>query len=61
MVVAWVITILPIARNNALMKIEIPLDKELTAKCLIETHTKLKGLIPAAMVKYGLNRVQLPL
>ena len=49
---------------NALMKLsvlEIPLDKELTANCLIETRTKLEELIPAAMVKYGLNRVQLPL
>ena len=41
--------------------LEIPLDKELTANCLIETRTKLEKLIPAAMVKYGLNRVQLPL
>ena len=37
------------------------LDKELTANCLVETRTKLEELIPAAMVKYGLNRVQLPL
>ena len=46
------------------MKIEcawIPLDKELTADFLIETCTKLKKLILAAMIKYGLNRVQLPL
>ena len=41
--------------------LEIPLDKELTANCLIETRTQLEELIPAAMVKYGLNRVQLPL
>ena len=43
--------------------LEIPLDKELTANCLVETCTKLKELILAAMVKYmyGLNRVQLPL
>ena len=40
--------------------LEIPLEKELTANCLVETHTKLEGLIPAAMVKYGMNRVQLP-
>ena len=41
--------------------LEIPLDKELTANCLIETHTKLEELIPAVMVKYDLNKVQLPL
>ena len=40
---------------------EIPLDKELTANCLMETCTKLEELILAAMVEYGLNRVQLPL
>ena len=40
--------------------LEIPLDKELTANCLVETRTKLEELIPAAMVEYGLNRVQLP-
>ena len=41
--------------------LEIPLDKELTANCLMETRTKLEELIPAAMVGYGLNRVQPPL
>ena len=41
--------------------LEIPLDKELTANCLVETCTKLEELIPAAMVDYGLNRVQRPL
>ena len=41
--------------------LEIPLDKELTANCLVEARTKLEELIPAAMVIYGLNRVQLPL
>ena len=41
--------------------LEIPLDKEFTANCLVETRRKLEKLIPAAMVKYGLNRVQLPL
>ena len=41
--------------------LEIPLDNELTANCLIETRTKLEELIPAAMFKYGLNRVELPL
>ena len=41
--------------------LEIPLDKELTAYCLVETCTKLKELIPAVMLKYGLDRVQLPL
>ena len=38
--------------------LEIPLDKELTANCLVETRTKLKELIPGVMVKYGLTRVQ---
>ena len=38
--------------------LEIPLDKELTANCLADTRTKLEELIPAAMVKYGLTRVQ---
>ena len=37
------------------------LDKELTANCLVETHTKLEELIPAAMVDYDLNKVQRPL
>ena len=41
--------------------LKIPLDKELTANCLVETRTKLEELIPAVMVNYGLNRVQLPL
>ena len=42
--------------------LEIPLDKELTANCLVETRTKLEELIPAAMVDYGQNnRVQRPL
>ena len=41
--------------------LEIPLDKELTANCLLETRTKLEELILAAMAEYGLNRVQLPL
>ena len=41
--------------------LEIPLEKELTANCLVETRTKLEELIPAAMVEYGLNRVQFPL
>ena len=41
--------------------LEIPLDKELTANRLVETHTKLEELILVVMVKYGLNRVQLPL
>ena len=30
--------------------LEIPVDKELTANCLVETHTKLRELILAAMV-----------
>ena len=41
--------------------LEIPLEKELTANCLVETCTKLEELIKAAIVKYGLYRVQLPL
>ena len=49
--------------SNALVKIECAcnsiLDKELIANCLLETHTKLEELIPAAMVDYGLNSVQL--
>ena len=32
--------------------LEIPLDKELTANCLVESHMKLEKLIPATMVKY---------
>ena len=47
--------------REKLSLLEIPLDKELTANCLVETCTKLEELISAAMVKYGLNRVQLPL
>ena len=34
--------------------LEIPLDKELTANCLVETRTKLEELIPAAMVNMAL-------
>ena len=41
--------------------LEIPLDNELTANCLLETRTKFEELILAAMVKYGLNKVELPL
>ena len=41
--------------------LEIPLDNEFTANCHVETRTKLEELIPAAMVKYGLNRVQVSL
>ena len=40
--------------------LEIPLDKELTGNCLVETCTKLEELILAAMIKYGLNRIKLP-
>ena len=40
--------------------LEIPLDKELTTNCLVETRTKLEELITAAMVDYGLNKVQRP-
>ena len=41
--------------------LEIPLDEELTANCIVETRTKLEELIPAAMDDYGLNRIQRPL
>ena len=47
--------------SQKLSVLEIPLDKELAANYLVKTHTKPEELIPAAMVKYGLNRVQLPL
>ena len=47
---------------SLLSVLEIPLDKELTVNCLVETRTKLEELmIPGAMVDYGLNRVQRPL
>ena len=38
--------------------LETSLDNELTANYLVDTRTKLKELIPPAMVDYGLNRVQ---
>ena len=44
--------------SGKLSVLEIPLDKELTASCLVETCTKLEELILAAMVECGLNRVQ---
>ena len=44
-----------------LSELGIPLDKELTANYLVETRTKLEELIKAAMVEYGLKRIQLPL
>ena len=47
--------------SRKLSVLEIPLDKEHAASCLAETHTKLEELIPAAMVRYGLTRVQLHL
>ena len=37
--------------------LEIPLDKKLTANCLVETRTKLGLLITAAMVDYS-HRIQ---
>ena len=37
--------------------LEILLDKELTADCIVETLKTLEELIPAAMVDYGLKRV----
>ena len=39
--------------SRKLSVLEIPLHKELTAECLVETRTKLKELILAAMIKYG--------
>ena len=48
-------------RSRKLSVLEIPLDKELAANCLVETPTKLEELISAAMIKHGLKRVQLPL
>ena len=39
-------------RSWKLNVLEISLEKELTAYCLVETRTKLEELIPAAMVKY---------
>ena len=41
--------------------LEIPLDKELIANCLVETRTKPDELILPVMVEYDLNRVQLHL
>ena len=46
--------------SRKLSMLEIPLDKELTANCLIETCTIHEELILAGMVD-GLARVQLPL
>ena len=39
--------------REKLSVLEIPLDKELTANCLVETRTKLEELISAAMVRYA--------
>ena len=47
--------------SRQLSVLEIPLDKELTANWFVKTRTKLEELIPAAMVTYELNRVQVPL
>ena len=49
--------------TNALVELnvlEIPLDKELTINCLVETHAKLRELILAEMVLCGLIRVPCP-
>ena len=40
-----------------LSSFEIPLDKELTANCLVVTRTKLGELILVAMVICGMSRV----
>ena len=40
--------------------LEILLDKELAAICLAETRTRLKELIPATVVKYGLMEYSSP-
>ena len=45
--------------TNALLKIEIPVDKKLIANALIKTHKKLEEPILAVMFKYGLNWIQL--
>ena len=37
--------------RHKLSMLEIPLDKELCANCLVETRTKLEKLIPATMVE----------
>ncbi len=41
--------------------LEIPLDKELTANCLVETRTKLGELIRAAMVHMWADQGSAPL
>ena len=51
----------PISSNALVSVLEIPLDKELTPNCMVETHKTLQELIPATMVDYGLKRVQLPI
>ena len=61
----WVREVLSLSpfSTNALVKLsvlEITLDKEPTANCLAETHTKLEELILARIAECGLNRVQLP-
>ena len=40
--------------------LETPIEKKLTANCLVGTRKILEELIPAAMVEYVLYRVQLP-
>ena len=58
-VVSWVPSVPMLLWKLSVL--EISLDKELTANCLVEAHMKLQELIPAVMVKNGLTRVQLPL
>ena len=41
--------------------LEISLDKELTANCLLGTRTKPEEPMQAMTIKYGMTRVQLPL
>ena len=41
--------------------LEISVDKELTAICLVKTRTKVEELIPVVIVDFGLNRVQRPM
>ena len=58
----WWVQVLSVPMLSWILSVlEIPLNKELTANCGVETCTKLEELILAVMVDYSLNRVQLPL
>ena len=45
---------------KTLSMLQIPTDKDLVAIGLVETHTKLEELIPAAMFDYGLKEGTAP-